>query len=75
MRSAYCRNVPTPIAIGSGVSSRKRSSGGVIASRFRGVGEEREHGLGRRVEPLLAAQDVDVRALIASELRPYASRR
>ena len=32
----YWRSVPTPIAIGSGVSSRKRSSGGVIASRFRG---------------------------------------
>ena len=29
-------NVPTPIAIGAGVTTAKRSSGGVIASRLSG---------------------------------------
>ena len=54
---------PRPSRSGSGVRTRKRSSGGVIASRLRASaknGEDLGSG-GARRRQLLAAQDVDVR--------------
>ena len=52
-------NVPTPMAIGAGVTTAKRSSGGVIASRLSGSAKKAKTASSVGVEGLLAAQRVD----------------
>src|SRR3954467_39218 len=56
-RSAYWRNVPTPIDTGSGVSNRNRRQRRRDRLEVAGVGEEREDDGGRRVQPQLAPED------------------
>ena len=64
---------PRRISIGPGVTTRKRSSGGVIASRLRASAKNGKTALGRPGEALLAPEDVDVHRSL--RLRPYASLR
>ena len=52
-------NVPAPIAIGRGVTTAKRSSGGVIASRLNGSAKNGKTVSRVGVDDLLAAQRVD----------------
>ena len=54
-------SAPGLIWIGAGVSTVKRSTSGVMRSRFVASAKEREHRVPRQREPLPGCQRVDIR--------------